>query len=122
LTKENKFQSKENLLESVYGSKFGQSLNSKFENPYYEREKNISILQKNNYNILYNPNNRNPQSTDWKSLLNSIKRNKKGPKTMSFKMQNQGEFREKEKSRLDVLFKKLRVGGNRWDSQFKFLD
>ena len=119
---ETKFQSKENLLESLYGSKFGQSMSSKVDNHLMERDKNISILQKNNYNILYNnPNSRQHHpSTDWKSLLSSIKRDKKVDKSYIQKDWGSGS-KEKDRSRLNSLFKKLRVGGNRWDNQFKFL-
>jgi hypothetical protein len=87
-----------------------------------ERDKNISILQKNNYNILYNQNSRQQHpSTDWKSLLSSIKRGKKVEKSYVPKEWQSGS-KEKDRSRLDSLFKKLRIGGNRWDNQFKFLD
>lgn len=87
---------------------------------------NISIVQKNNYNILLNQNKKfSPKpTTDWKSLLQSIKRDNSDFSKLSLK-ENKFDFnKQKKNSKFQKIFTKMKAehrSRNAGNSHFRFL-
>lgn len=88
---------------------------------------NISIVQKNNYNILFSQNKKmhSRNNTDWKSLLESIKREKTDFTKQSLK-ENKFDFsKQKKESKFTKIFSKMKAehrSRNTNTSHFKFLN
>ena len=132
------------LSETFYKSNTDLSVQSKLRSLQQERElqNSISIIQKNNYNILYNREKRQEiaQGTNWKHLLTNIKRERKKETQIENcpgqfikkrldhlgerNRENENRIKDGNMSRIEGLFKKLKlesISKSQWDTQFKFL-